>query len=321
LRLLNAFRSVPHQLQDIASQLALLLERLSQLTQKFNKLEQRSRGLKIIRNPQVLAALSMDEFLAVCRIACHSTYVGDQVVLCRVLSGFMLYGDARDAQILPHFCLNGFWEPSLTLLMLRTIQPGWYCLDVGANQGYHTVVMASAVGSSGRVVAVEPNPRLTALVQKTLLANGFTAWTSVVPQAISDRVGEIVHLSVVPDCPGGASIVRSLSPVAEAIATETTTIDHLTADWPSVDLIKIDVEGAEEHVWRGMQQTIQRHPQVAIVMEFVAERYNDPKGFLENVQAAGFRLMSIEPGVKLEELAIAQCLAEPTRLWDLFLQR
>jgi FkbM family methyltransferase len=322
LRLLSAFKSLPNQLQNIANQLVLLLEQLSQLTKKFNKLERRSRGLRIIRNAQVLAALSVEEFLAVCRTACHSVYVGDQVVLCRILSGFMLYGDARDAQILPHFCLNGFWEPSLTLLMLRTVQPGWYCLDIGANQGYHTVVMASAVGSSGRVVAVEPNPRLTALMQKTLLANGFSAWTSVVPKAISDRVGEIVQLSVVADCPGGASIVRNLSPVAEAIATETTTIDQLTADWPRVDFIKIDVEGAEEHVWRGMQQTILRHPQLAIVMEFSAERYTNPKRFLENVQAAGFQLMSVEPGVKLKEITIEQCLAEPpARLWDLFLQK
>ncbi|MBD3881293.1 FkbM family methyltransferase [Phormidium tenue FACHB-886] len=322
LQLLNALRSLPDRLQEVSSQLATLLKRLSQLTQKLNKLERQTQSLRIIRSSKVLAALSTDEFLAVCRLACHSTYLGDQVVLCRILSGFMLYGDARDAQILPHFCLNGFWEPSLTLLMLRTVQPGWYCLDIGANQGYHTVVMACAAGAAGRVVAVEPNPRLVALMQKTVLANGFNAWTNIVPKAVSDRAGETVQLSVLPDCPGGASIMWNLSPAAESIAAETTTVDQLTADWQRVDFIKIDVEGAEEQVWRGMQKTIQLNPQLIIVMEFAAERYANPKAFLEEVQATGFQLTSVEPGAELRSLTIEQCLAEPaSRLWELFLRR
>lgn len=300
----------------------MVLQRLSQLSDKLDKLERRSQGLRIIRKTKVLAALSVDEFLAACRMACHSTYLGDQVVLCRILSGFMLYGDARDAQILPHFCLNGFWEPSLTLLTLRTVQPGWCCLDIGANQGYYSVVLASSVGSSGRVLAIEPNPRLAALMQKTLIANGFSAWTTVVPKAISDRAGGTVQLSILPECPGIASIVHSLSPVAEVITTETTTVDQLTADWQQVDFIKIDVEGAEESVWRGMQQTIERNSHIVIVLEFCAERYADPEGFLKELQSAGFPLMSVEPGVELKKLTIEQCLAEPHhRLWDLFLKR
>jgi FkbM family methyltransferase len=194
--------------------------------------------------------MSLEELRSTCRSACQTAYLGENVILCRVLANYLLYGDTRDLGIVPHLCLNGFWEPWVTLSMMRTLKPAWYCLDVGANHGYYSVVMSSIVGASGRVIALEPNHRLADMVRKTLELNGFNDRATVMSNAVSSKSGEIVKLTIPPGHTGHASIKHIARDTDEVMEVETVTIDELTAEWPEVNLVKVDVEGAEEFVWQ-----------------------------------------------------------------------
>ena len=86
------------------------------------------------------------------------------------------------------------------------------------------------------------------------------------------------------------------------------TIDAVTRDWPRVDLIKIDVEGAEESVWRGMEQTISGNRDVIVVLELNIDRYDDPRGFLETIESAGFALRYIDVDAEVKDVAIDELL-------------
>jgi Protein-L-isoaspartate(D-aspartate) O-methyltransferase (PCMT) len=111
--------------------------------------------------PHLLGERSLLE--GVSREHSRAVYLGERTLLCRVLGKYLIYADALEIGITPHLALDGYWESWITLALARTVRPGWHCLDVGANHGYYTLVMADAARPDGRVVPIEPTPRLADL--------------------------------------------------------------------------------------------------------------------------------------------------------------
>ena len=105
---------------------------------------------------------------AICRQHYQTARLSEQVILCRVLGKYIVYADPNDVGLTPHLCLDGFWESWITIALARRLTPGWACIDVGANHGYYTLLMADAVESTGRVCAIEPNPQLAERLALTL---------------------------------------------------------------------------------------------------------------------------------------------------------
>ena len=74
----------------------------------------------------------------------------------------------------------------------------------------------------------------------------------------------------------------------EAVRCPLTTIDELTRDWQRLDMVKIDAEGAELAVWRGMQETLKRFPGVVTIIELHFDRAVDEvEALLEEIQGSG----------------------------------
>lgn len=251
----------------------------------------------------------------------RALYLGEQTVLCRVLGKYLVYADAQETGITPHLALDGYWESWITLVLARTVRPGWHCLDVGANHGYYTLVMADAAGPEGRVVPVEPTPRLVELLRQTLDVNGFPD-VDVVAKAASDSDGEALQLVIPARRSMNASLRAEVGDSDEAVRVESVTIDSITRDWPRVDLIKIDVEGAEESVWQGMQRTIADHAGIVVLLELNVARYDDPRGFLSVIEEAGFRLRYIDTDADVKDASVEELLRRQVgQDWMLYLAR
>ena len=271
---------------------------------------------------QTKSLVSAASIQANARSNCQVTYIGNGTLLCRVLGKYVFYADADDIGITPHLCLDGYWELWVTVAMIRVLQRGWHCVDIGANHGYYSVVMADAVGSSGQVLAVEPNPLLVRLLERTLQVNGFDGRLSVSQKAIFDEEDKIVKLVIPPGQGRNASVCIDATAADSVVEVETVTLDTLTSGWPCVDLIKVDAEGAEEAIWRGMRSTVRKNQDITIIMEFNAGRYSDPKAFLQDIQTEGFLLRHIDFDAEIKDLTVEQCLTErPNEDWMLFLQR
>jgi FkbM family methyltransferase len=251
----------------------------------------------------------------------RAVYLGEATVLCRVLGKYLMYADAQETGITPHLVMDGYWESWITVALARRLRPGWHCLDIGANHGYYTLIMADAVGREGRVVPVEPTPRLADLLRRTLDVNGFPT-VAVAPEAASDTDGETLQLVIPPRRSMNARLSQVAGPTDAVVDVETVTVDTLTREWPRVDLIKIDVEGAEESVWRGMQRTIADNPGLVVILEFNVERYQDPRSFLRDIELAGFRLRYIEIDAEVKNVTVDQLLSRQVGDdWMLYLAR
>lgn len=227
--------------------------------------------------------------LAQIRGACHNAYLGDHVSLARVLGRYKMYLDTRDVAFTPHMLTDGYWEMAHTEVMAKLVKPGMTAIDIGANQGYFTLLMADCVGTNGTVHAIEPNPHLAALLRNTIEINGFAARTSVHQMALSDKPGK-ARFFIDPTRPMNATMIERED--HEVIEVPLQTYDDMP-ELAEADFIKIDVEGAEEAVWKGMSKRLADPRPLTVILEYTADRYHDASAFLEELTQTGFSLNCI----------------------------
>jgi FkbM family methyltransferase len=235
---------------------------------------------------------SLPTWESYCRRLTTAVAIDPDRVLCRTLARYKMYVSPKDNGLGPHLMLDGYWEAWNTRVMAETVKPGMVCIDAGANIGYFTVLMADLAGPTGKVVAAEPIPATRSLLQQNIDVNGFGNFTTVTGDAFGAEAGQ-VNLFVPPGEPKNALIldVDTYSDW-EKHSVPVTPIDDLGLD--RVDFVKIDVEGAEMDVWRGMQKTLDRNPQITIMMEVNCARYpNEAPAFLRDIEAR-FPLRSVE---------------------------
>lgn len=215
-----------------------------------------------------------------------NAYLGNHTALVRVLGRYKLYVDTRDRGFGSHVLLDGFWEIWLTLFCARNVKRGMTAIDVGANFGYYSILLAELVGAKGELVAVEPNPHAADFLRRSAELNGMLGRTRIERLALGKMASGEASLYVPHSEPKNALIVSEdfLPRVQEGsvISVPVTTLDQLCASCERVDFIKIDAEGAEEAIFDGMGETIGRH-QPMIVVEFNSARYADAGDFLDRL--------------------------------------
>lgn len=250
-------------------------------------------------------------------------YYGDHRLLCRILGDYLAFVDTRDLMLGPRLVLDGFWESWVTLAIARHLRPGMHCVDVDANYGYYTLLMAAACGPEGRVVACEPNPLLAeTYLQQNLALNGFHHGVEICPKVVGNLDDQAVDFVLNDGDFATSSLERwAYAHRCGAVQVPAITLDRLCADWPRLDLVKIDAEGAEVIVWEGMQQTLRRFPHAAVVVELHLQR-DVPQAvrLLHDLErACDLRFVNYEGDIVPTDAATV--LGRPQEHWTLWLVR
>ena len=223
-----------------------------------------------------IGTLSRGELEDSCRQNSQIAYIGETRSICRSLTRYKVFVRNFDLGFAPHLMLDGFWEVWLTQFIARTIKPGSVVIDIGANFGYYSTLMADLVGPAGHCIGVEPNPDTASDLQDTLAINGFAHRTTLIKKAITERTGENFKFIIPSDEPKNARLIQEdlfeIPDVgSQIIEVKGETIDNMISNWPNIDFIKIDAEGAEIYAIKGMTQLLKRC-RPTIVMEFNAAR-------------------------------------------------
>lgn len=214
------------------------------------------------------------------------------------LNGFSIYyqsGDIDAGQAIA----QGVYEPEIERLFRERVKPGMTVADVGANIGFYTMLSASMVGASGRVVAIEPNPVNVKLIEASRRENSFenvelhavaandtpgvlvlnTQYSNGFVRGLGDNLNSLFRSEIV----YGAQLDRLLK------------LDRL-------DFLKIDVEGAEHRALTGFREALSRF-RPTIVTEFsplvLPNEGADYLGFLLEL---GYRLGVVQPSGGIVDL-------------------
>jgi FkbM family methyltransferase len=152
------------------------------------------------------------------------------------------------------------YEPDLTNIVKQLLGPGDTFIDVGANEGWYSVIAARIVGPSGSIIAVEPQERCWPAIHRNFVLNRMWNYR-LVPYAIGDYEGEI-DIVLYPSLNGEASTLVSQRRSRRFARQKTKVIrlDSVTSELnlSSIKLIKIDCEGYELNALRGAEDLLRR---------------------------------------------------------------
>ena len=238
-------------------------------------------------------------------------YFGDHTALVATRWGAKMLVDTRDAAIAPWLVLDGLWEPHVTAWMHSCLGPGKVFVDVGANVGYFTLLGARLVGPEGRVVAVEAHPELARILQRNVVINGAHGYVTTYHRAAWSENTEL-EFNLRQQFAGNSSVGRlddsgrqMLGDTEMPVKVEAVRLDDLLAGLGRpVDVIKIDVEGAEVHAFTGLEQTLAANPDLVVMFEWARAQIESvgdtPAALAALVDSYGFKLQLLETGETID---------------------
>ncbi|MBL7045406.1 MAG: FkbM family methyltransferase [Parcubacteria group bacterium] len=182
------------------------------------------------------------------------------------------------------------FSPGEVKVLKETLKPGMTFVDVGANVGYFTLLAARLVGEGGSVYAFEPEDENFELLERNIKENGYQN-VVLEKKAVSDKRGELTFY-IDPKNLCAHSLVAKDG--QKEVRVEAVVFDEYFKDL-QIDVVKIDVEGAEPQVLKGMTETLKRKP--TLIVEFYPEGLKnagqDPMGYLEYIVSLGYTLYQI----------------------------
>jgi FkbM family methyltransferase len=166
---------------------------------------------------------------------------------------------------------NHIYEKETCLIFNRLIKKDNICLDIGANEGYFSMLMSKLVGENGKVYAFEPQTRLLPILFKNINQNGLFNCT-ICNIGVGDGRSK-KKISLFPSNNNAASsIVRPYKFFNRTEEIYIFDIDYILGklNTNKVDFVKIDVEGYEYEVVHGMSQSLSEKRIGTILLDYHA---------------------------------------------------
>ena len=195
------------------------------------------------------------------------------------------------------YAFRDHYEPELAYLE-KLLSPGKVFIDAGANFGIYTAMASKAVSEAGRVISFEPSARAYPVLRQNIEINGLKNVLAL-PTAVSDKAGRalLYHHSAV----GSDALARdsTFDPNSYAQEIETESLDDVLrrTSVKRVDVIKMDVQGAEELALRGANEVI-RSMRPAVMFEFHPEGAMslglEPDGAWKFLKAHGYSFLNVD---------------------------
>jgi len=223
------------------------------------------------------------------------------------LPEFKMYLDPYENVISKSIFLHKTWEQLESKLFCRSISKGDIVIDIGAHIGWYSLLASQYVGKEGIVFAFEPEPRSFNILIKNIKINNIK---NIVPvnKALSDSSGtQMLFINLYKKGPSPFRMWSNSD--EEYIPVEVITLDKYLKN-KQVNIIKIDVEGYECKIFRGMEKILSENPNLIIFSEYWPEGLrksgSSPKEYLDIIERHDFKIIKIDE--KLEKINYNEAL-------------
>jgi FkbM family methyltransferase len=181
------------------------------------------------------------------------------------------------------------YESHVTNVMETILKPGMVFVDIGASIGYYSLLAAALTLEGGKVISFEPSARSCQLLEMSLETNGFHN-VKVHRLAVSDADCIVGYATG----GGGNGIINRYDVDSLPYEVHAVKLDEFLQDEPQIDVVKMDIEGAEGLALAGMRNLLARHGPV-VCTEFSPKSLQarsgvKPRDFLDKLREIGYDL-------------------------------
>ena len=210
----------------------------------------------------------------------------------KIIDGHTIYFNPNDPVLLETFS-NDEYEQATSNTIKKLVKPGMNVINIGANIGYFTLLLARQVGPQGKIFSFEPTASTAKFLQKNIDANRY--------KNVEVHVKAVLNKNGASDFwVGGSSVHNWVSelktqsyPLYTRVQVETTTIDDFLKNRDiRIDFVMMDAEGSEKYILEGMKKTLQSNPNLEIIAEYNPYTFKlaetTAESFLDLVEKLGF---------------------------------
>ena len=220
--------------------------------------------------------------------------------------------------------LRGNYDRATSDVVLSHLSPGGTFVDIGANVGWFTLLASKFYREKGgRVFSFEPQADIFQNLTRSVAANGFELIATVHCLALGDRNGEIQMIDAGSNS-GGSSIVAPELGRPEFETVQIRRFDDVIPKLERVDIVKMDIEGAEPLFFRGAENFVRAH-RPAIVSEVAVRKLRtvsgtDAPSYIQSVVDLGYtarklssrgELQPLNPDELADDRTVIQVMFEP----------
>ncbi|HEY1459959.1 MAG TPA: FkbM family methyltransferase [Casimicrobiaceae bacterium] len=301
-----------HMPGEIDGRLGRIESAIQSLSSSLNALAQRTAAIQPVLHSQ-------------------TTYLGDHRALTYLQSGQKIFVDTRSVDIGTHLLLGGWWEPNYATAFCNLLKAGDTVLDVGANHGFYSLIAAPRIAPGGHIYAFEPSRSFYELIKASVSVNGLDQIVSVHNVALSSAEGDVTLAFDRSWSGGGHLEVNASAPLDPSSTIERETVravpldDFVGANIDHIDVIKMDIEGAEGLALKGMNKLIDRSPTLKMMLEFcpsmMAGFELDAKFVVEFLESKRFLCWEIDVAGSLVPARWPGLLQDPDRIRNIIVSR
>ncbi|MCK4792772.1 MAG: FkbM family methyltransferase [Desulfobacteraceae bacterium] len=225
--------------------------------------------------------------------------VSNGVILVKV-EDFIVGFPAEDYGLVASYTFADNIELGFRKLFRKCLKEGMVVVDVGANVGIYTLIAASNVGNNGRVYSFEPTPRIFGILENNVNMTIYKTRVILFQKAVTDLNGAMVKLAVSMSCSRNNSLYfdEEDGDRFEFVDVESVTLDSTLVSEKSIDIVKIDAEGAEPKILAGMRRIIKQNPQILVFLEFAPTHFKKSGvallDFVNQISEYGFKTYRID---------------------------
>jgi FkbM family methyltransferase len=231
-----------------------------------------------------------------------SSYLGDGVALTYLVDATPIYINSNDCGSPSNLLNGGRYEEENLEVLLSFVKEDTIFLDIGANLGFFTLQIGKRIVRKGRVYSFEPHPKLSNLLRWNVHLNGLAVSVTCFPFGLSDQNSPAKFAYPIGHLGGGAVGDLSNSAAYDIVDCELRRLDDVLGPEFSCDLVKIDVEGHELNVLKGMKQIVKNSPEIKILFEKISLNVGTEEAFEEYFNELGCDLYHVRDDSSLEKL-------------------
>ncbi len=210
------------------------------------------------------------------------------------IKGVKVYFNSLDRMLATFLWKFGLLEGYEMNLFQSLLKEGDVMLDIGANMGVYSLISSPKIGKSGKVIAFEPDIDNYTIFKKSITANQFKN-VMVYPYAVSNKNEKIYFEKNTFN--SGNHQIRKEKTANFQTSIDAVMLDDFLRNEQKIDIIKIDIQGAEFFAFEGMKELIARFPKLIIFSEYWVKGLRDmgvnPHEYIDLLKSLNFNIYRI----------------------------